>query len=206
MKELDRNQSYLFGILITDGNLYLNTRNRGRVSLELGEKDIDLIKKLYDAFPGSNIHFRIRNTNFKTNYKTCIFTNTKREFRESLIKVGFPTTNKTLNACPPTVSFYEEDFWRGVIDGDGSIGVTAKGIPFVSLVTKSEYLKDAYLDYIKTKFGILKNINRNKRDGVYNILIMYNNSKIILHDLYNNCENSLFLNRKYEIAKNILLN
>jgi hypothetical protein len=38
--------SYLIGLLQTDGNVYETTRNRGRITLELSEKDCDIIEKI----------------------------------------------------------------------------------------------------------------------------------------------------------------
>ena len=99
--------------------------------------------------PNSHIRERNRTTNFKSNYTTSIFSNTRIEFRQKLISQGFPTQNKTLNADIPKVEFNKYHFWRGVIGGDGSLGLTGKGVPFVSLITKSEYLKNSYLQFFE---------------------------------------------------------
>ena len=37
-----KEKSYVFGLLVTDGNLTLLERNRGRVQLEVNEKDKDI--------------------------------------------------------------------------------------------------------------------------------------------------------------------
>ena len=58
-------ESYIYGLLITDGNLSLSIRNRGRVILEISEKDEDIIDKLLTLIPNSHKRFRTRNTNFK---------------------------------------------------------------------------------------------------------------------------------------------
>lgn len=202
---MDKNESYIFGLLITDGNLYLTTRNRGKVTLEVNEKDFDIVEKLFNEIPGSKIHSRTRNTNFSKNYTTSIFTNNKKEFRDYLINNGFPIKNKTDLASTPKSNFDESNFWRGVIDGDGSIGITSKGLPFISLVTKSENLKESYLKFLKENFNINKNINRNKRDNVYNIMVSGPKSIPIIKFLY--IDNpGIYLNRKYNKAKEIIEN
>lgn len=200
---MNENESYIFGLLITDGSMCLNTRNRGNVRLEVSEKDFDIVEKLFNEIPGSKISSRIRNTNFSKNYKTSIFSNYKKEFRDFLINCGFPIKDKTNLADKPKIDFNIPNFWRGVIDGDGSIGITSKGLPFISLVTKSENLKESYLSFLKDNFKIEKKINRNKRDNVYNIMVSGPKSIPIIKYLY--IDNlGISLNRKYNKAKEII--
>lgn len=200
---MDKIESYIYGLLITDGSLYLTTRNRGKVTLEVSEKDEDIVMKLFSVIPNSRIHERTRNTNFKNGYKTKIFTNHRKEFRDKLISFGFPTSDKTINASTPKVEYDEYSFWRGVIDGDGSIGFTrAKNPePFVSLVTKSESLKEEFLKFLKKELNINKKVNRNKRDNVYNIVIKNESAVIIAHKLY--IDSDLYIDRKYKKAMEI---
>ena len=198
---LNKEQSYIFGLLITDGNLSLSTRHRGKVTLEVNAIDEDIVIKLANSIPNSNVHYRTRNTNFKSNYKTAIFSNHRKEFRDFLITAGFPTVNKTVFAEPPIVTYDEAAFWRGVIDGDGSIGFTKVDEPFISLVTKSEELKNAYLNFLEKQFNIHKNIKRNKRDNVYNIVIKNEAAVEMAKSLYLTDNTELYIDRKYNSAK-----
>lgn len=191
--------SYIYGLLVTDGSLSLNTQNRGKVTIELNIKDEDIIHKLYEHIPGSKIKYRERKTNFTNGqlYKSVIFANYLLEYRTSLINQGFPIENKTMNAAPPIVEYSEIDFWRGVIDGDGSLGITGVNErPYICLGTKSEYLKDAYLLFLNKHFGITKNLNRNKRDNIYNIMLNCSNAVKVSRLLYGN-NPEIYLNRKY---------
>lgn len=199
---MNESESYIYGLLITDGSLYLSTRNRGRVTLEVNEKDKDIVEKLYNEIPNSKIKERTRNTNFKNEYSTKIFSNSRLEFREKLISQGFPVKDKTLVASIPSINFNKYHFWRGVIDGDGSLGITSNNIPFISLVTKSENLKNEYLNFLFTELGVIKNINRNKRDDVYNIYLSGNNAIKLIKILY--IDNpGIYLDRKYNKALEI---
>lgn len=195
--------SYVYGLLVTDGNLYLQSGNRGRVSLEIMESDKDIVEKLYALIPHSNISTRTRNTNFKDNYTSVSFTNSQLSFRQLLINFGFPIANKTIDAAPPSSDYSEQDFWRGIIDGDGSIGFIADGSPFISLVTKSEKLKKAFCLFLFEKLGIIKNINRNQRDGVFNITVKNEDAVELSKLLYG--EAQLYLNRKYDKYCEIIL-
>lgn len=200
---MDKNESYIYGLLLADGSLNLQERNRGKISLEIQESDKDLVFKLFQLIPGSTIRERVRNTNFKEEYHSIIFSNSKRDFREKLIKQGFPTKNKTDNAVPPVLKYFEKDFWRGVLDGDGSLGFTSDNKPFVSLVTKSEKLKNAYLDFLFKNYNIIKNISRNKRDNVYNIVVLGEDAVKLSKELW--IDSELYLNRKYKKAKELQL-
>lgn len=56
---------------MTDGSIYLTTRNRGHISIELEANDIELLKNIQEKIPDSKLNTRIRNTNFKENCQTC---------------------------------------------------------------------------------------------------------------------------------------
>lgn len=197
-----KEKSYVFGLLGTDGNLSLSDRNRGRVSLEINIKDRDICEKLFNLIPNSTIKERTRDTNFKNGYHSIVFLNHQLSFRQELIDFGFPVEDKTNNFSTPSQEYSEKDFWRGVIDGDGSIGYTAEGFPFVSLVTKSEFLKEEYCMLLLKHFNIKKNISRNKRDNVYNIVVYKEDAQELCKYLYSDA--TLYLERKYQKALDVL--
>ena len=199
---MDSIYSYIYGLPITDGNMYLTTRNRGKVTLEVSIRNEDIVQKLFNVIPNSIISERTRDTNFKSGYKTKIFSNHRKEFRDELISCGYPITNKTLNASIPDVEYDEYSFWRGVIDGDGSLGITnsINKKAFISLVTKSESLKEEFLNFIKREFDIDKKLHRNKRDGIYNITIWNEDAVEFVRRLYLISKDNLYINRKYTKA------
>ena len=193
---MDEIKSYIFGFLIADGSLLLYSRNRGRISIELNKKDSDIIYKIANFLPNSKIRFRKRNTNFKNNYETIILANFQKNVRDKFINAGFPISEKTNYATIPKEKFSESDFWRGVFDGDGSIGFTNNEEPFISLITASDSLKQELCDLLLTKFNIHKNVNRNKRDNVYNVTLKNEDAIKFCDFLYNNAQ--IFLQRKFD--------
>lgn len=201
---MNNQESYIYGLLLADGNIYLSHAkerridNRGRVTLEVNEKDKDIVVKLFSIIPNSKISQRTRDTNYKKNYSTFTFYNGQREFREWLFDNGFPKQNKTFLAAPPIKKYSEIDFWRGFLDGDGSLGITANNIPFVSLVTDSENIKTAYLDFLARTYDIHKKSSRNKRDNAYNIMITNEKAVRFAKDLY--LSSDIYLDRKYQKA------
>ena len=192
-------KSYIFGLLGTDGNLCLQDRNRGKITLEVNSKDRDICEKLFKIIPNSKISERTRNTNFKDNYTSTVFANHQLAIRQELIDFGYPIKDKTNLISIPIQEYSEKDFWRGVIDGDGSLGFISDGSPFLSLVTKSESLKNEYCNFLFKHFGIEKNINRNKRDNVYNITLKNEDAIMVTHFLYD--DNVISLDRKNQKAQ-----
>lgn len=100
------------------------------------------------------------------------------------------------------IGIIKRDYFRGIIDGDGSLGFTASGFPFLSLVTESEYLAKDFIDYIKEVTGKTKTTSRNTRDCVFNIMINKEDAQLLIKEMY--YDNCMALNRKYEKAKDIL--
>ena len=198
---LNETYSYIYGLIITDGSIYLTTRNRGRIQIELKYNDKDILEKIQKIIPNCHMTERYRNTNFKQNSHTVILSNYQKQFRDNLINYGIPTNLKSINARPPIVPYDTTAFWRGVIDGNGSLGFTKQGIPYVSLVTKSETIKTKYCQWLYQHFNIIKHINPNTRDHVYNITITREDAMRVSYSLYKN--SNLHLNRKYNAAQQI---
>ena len=196
-------KSYVYGLLVTDGTL--NVRNietyTGQVALEISEKDEDIIDKLCAIIPFSTKTKRVRNTNFKNDYSSVKFSNCRQEFIKELIEFGFPIENKTLNVCPPIMEYDKNAFWRGVIDGDGSLGMHHRSNsnelePFLSLTTKSEILKEEFCKYLSSITGRKYNPKRNQRDNIYNIGCAGHAACKVLREIYKDC--TIYLDRKYQ--------
>lgn len=136
--------------------------------------------------------------------ETCILSIYEQKFRQQLLANGFPIGSKSLIAREPLSKFEIKDFYRGVIDGDGSLGFTKTGIPFLSFVTKSELLKESYCKYLNQVLGIKKNVNRNKRDEIYNICLYREDAILFAEHLYKNSCN-LSIKRKYDNYKKMIL-
>ena len=69
-------------------------------------------------------------------------------------------------------------------------------MPYLSLGTVSEKICQAYLKLLKEKFGIIKNLHRNKRDNCYNIVLKNEDAILVATYLYEDAP--IYLNRKYE--------
>lgn len=143
--------AYLFGLIQTDGHLYQNSRNRGRLSIELGRRDEELLLKLQKRLPfNSTISYRTRKTNFSDKYVSVIWNIFEKRFRDFLIENGIPSGRKSKIISTPFCKYSKTDYFRGLIDGDGSLGLTAKGFPFLSFITASSEIAKEYLSFLKS--------------------------------------------------------
>lgn len=195
-------KSYVYGLLLTDGTLDLKNEKTfsGQIQLEVNEIDEDIVDKLCVLIPYGTKTKRIRDTNFKTNYHSVKFSISRQEFIKELIASGFVFCNKSYNARPPVIIYDKNAFWRGVIDGDGSLGIRKTSRrpteAFLSLTTKSEILKNEFCNYMQSITGETYTPKRNNRDSIYNIGCGGHNACKVLSKIYDGA--TIYLNRKYQ--------
>jgi len=195
--------SYMFGFMQTDGHLQSNTRNRGRMSVELDEKDIFILQKFKELITvNSSLSTRNRDTNFKKQSISSVLTICNKSFRDTINYYGIPYGKKSNIIKPSLFEYSEFDYWRGIIDGDGSVGFTKENFPFISLVTASKELSDAFCEFVFRITGFNIKVNKNKRDEVYNITVFKEKCQLLISKLY--YKNCLSLPRKYKISEKIL--
>lgn len=206
MKELDiRTKSYLYGLFLSDG-YFLSQKNKiTGMGIELSARDKDLINKLVELFPEGTVSFRHRDTNYKKDYESCVFSCYRKDFADVFIQMGIPIKNKSEEAHSPIVAYSEVSFWRGVIDGNGSLGNRATGKAFLSLTTKSEKLKNEFCNFLHKITKKVYSPNRDQRDNIYNIGCSGKSAQLVIKVLYEDIQESdIYLNRKYEKMKEAL--
>jgi len=190
--------AYFIGFIQGDGSLSQSTRNRGKLRIERGYRDKNILDKISTCIKADwHISTRTRSTNFKDNYKCCTLTVHTQAFSKELVDNGVPYGRKSDIIRPPSNrNLNKEAYLRGLIDADGSLGTTKTGKPFISLCTKSEYIKDYYLLFIQEHLGYKPLVKKNKRDDIYNIMIMGTRSQTIIKCLYSNAKIVLERKRK----------
>jgi len=194
--ELTKEESYMIGFLQCDGHLSQGTRNRGKLQLEVSVRDRDIIEKFYEIISKKynvSIYERTRDTNFKDDYSSISLNVFDQEFRR-LINRYIPYGKKDSLITPPgDVSVV--DYIRGLYDANGALGITSTGRCFISLCANSDSIKDYILEHIKLELGIAKQINRNKRDGIYNICLFDEDAQKYTKLLYG--DSCIHVDRKY---------
>lgn len=201
---LNPTHAYFFGFVQGDGHLGQEKANpnKGKLEIELASKDRELLEKFNQIFSNSSLGDRTRTTNFSKNYESSTWRLCDFDFRQSINALGVPYGKKSELISTPEVDYSRKDYWRGLIDADGSLGFTSQGVPFVSLVTSSETIARAFEDVIFETVGLRKFTNRNKRDEVFNISVFREDAVELSGYLY--YEGCFALTRKLQSASAIV--
>ena len=190
--------AYFFGFAQTDGSLYAGIGQKGRFAIELSQRDeavLHSFRSLFDVY--SRVSYRERTTNFGP-HRAAVWTVSNLAFRRELIELGLASGRKSATVAPPTPPYSVRDYMRGLIDGDGSVGFTRTGEPFLSFVTASQPLAEFFCAQALTVAGAYRSVNRNTRDGVYNPMVAGEPAVALAAWLYP--EGCLALDRKREAA------
>lgn len=166
--------AYAFGLLQSDGCHSAGPRGttKGKVTVELSSRDAAVLHELQKLFCCySSITRRQRETNFSTSSQTVVWGVFAESFRHELRELGMPPGRKSTSAAPPATAFSAPDYLRGLVDGDGSVGFTAKGYPFVSFTTASERLAQYFCAEAERWTGARRTFRRNRRDAVFNVMV-----------------------------------
>ncbi|GAA1867441.1 hypothetical protein [Myceligenerans crystallogenes] len=188
--------SYLVGLLQTDGSHEGDLTHKGRLQIELAECDRGLLDEIATALPwNASVTTRARATNFSQGeYRTATLRFYAQEARSFFHEAGVPIGRKSTIAAPPRHDFSAPDYVRGLLDGDGSLGFTGKGYPFVSFTTASPALADYLCSIIRAVCDVERAARPNTRDGVRNIMVTSVAAKKLATWAYH--DGSLALERK----------
>ncbi|MEW2296962.1 LAGLIDADG family homing endonuclease [Streptomyces sp. NPDC006743] len=194
--------AYMFGFLQADGHLHQGPGRKGRLTVEISARDINLLRSFQELTPyNSSITGRSRSTNFAKTSHTAVWSLCSLEARTRLNDLGLPYGRKSTSIAPPSGDFSRRDYLRGVIDADGSVGFTGNGFPFVSLTTASTSTATYLCQYVKEITGAERTVKRNTRDSIYNILYTMETAQTLAgHLWYPGC---LSLDRKREAADSL---
>jgi transposase len=143
LDELTPSAAYWIGFLFADGSVSYCGRS-GKVSLRVSERDKDHIVKLR-TFLGSTHAISAGpagNYGGYTSRPSVHFTVTSARLAERLLTLG------RYEGPVDDTLIWSRDFWRGVMDGDGSLGILASGYAYFGLVG-SRRLLEAFLLFLK---------------------------------------------------------
>ncbi|MEU6141625.1 hypothetical protein ABZ848_14805 [Streptomyces sp. NPDC047081] len=95
--------AYMFGFLQADGHLSQQSRQRGRLTVGISARDIDLLRQFQKLTPyNSSISERTRSTNFAETAHTAVWSLCSLKARTKLNDLGLPYGRKSKTIAPPS--------------------------------------------------------------------------------------------------------
>lgn len=182
---------YWIGFLMADGNVSYLSENSAYISLVLNNKDRDHLEKFQSFLNSNHAIIEIKKQN------TLRVSVSSIELARALSYYGV-VPNKSRTASIKTLQV-ERNFWRGVIDGDGSLGFS-KGKPILQLVG-SLALVTQFENFVKA-LGTKTNASVRPHKSIYAFRLSGTAAQFVIGVLYKDART--FLNRKRKIATDIL--
>jgi len=178
----------------------------------LNSKDKHIIESFIKHIKGNNI---IKDSNRKTNFSHKKFPISRLALRSDkmlndLYKLGI-IQNKTYNINIPNISLeLERHFWRGIFDGDGHISTYICKSKYLCAnkkykIYQSKTIETGICGHVNTMesfktFLLKNNIKSGKilpEHSIFRVRLNGSESIKFLDLLYNGCDSSLYLTRKY---------
>ena len=190
----DNVNSYIYGLIVSDGCLIYTGRNKNRLSIMLGLNDKEMIEKLHKYMCFGNKVYK-QNKQYSIKYRN-------EESIDFLIKNGL-IQRKSLEIDFPILPIeFMPSFIRGYFDGDGSISLriesdkiygrvafTSGSINFLRGLQNCLYYNFNIMSHIydgghkDTKTMALVITRRSEIDKLYNM--MYDDTDFYLYRKYN---------------------
>lgn len=188
---LNENSLYWLGFLATDGCLPSKGKGIQFVLKESDWEHVDNFRKFVN-FNGS--------VKFEKQNKSARIYFTSRPIRQRLIELKItPVKSRTLSLSKELKNC--KDFWRGCIDGDGSVGIKQSGYPFINFCGTEDMVR-GWHSFIKN--NIIKDLKVNpfcvRKEENFYVLNICNKKTVplITNYIYNNSKNGFRLERKYQ--------
>jgi hypothetical protein len=167
---LDETAAYWTGFLMADGGIV-----GSKVCLHLQTRDKDHLLK-FRKFLGAA--HRIRKD---VNWNTWRLVISSRALVDRLDALGV-TPRKSFTAIAPRALESSRHFWRGVIDGDGSLGVDQRQRLVVQLATASPRLLRQYRAFLASRLNrkIAQNGSVQGEDAITVLRVLYDGAVVSL--------------------------
>ena len=189
-KTLTPESLYFLGYLFSDGCLSSSSN-----AIQISSADKEILIKLNKLISADNI---VRQISEKKNNKQAYYLLqiTNKEIYQDLLNLGlYP--NKSLNLTIPEYLSDSKDFWRGMIDGDGTMGVYNK--QFTLGIAGTYSVCESFIKFCNKYISSNRKIHINSKSGK-NFATGLNGTKaLIIHKaLYEN--SSIYMERKQKFS------
>ena len=210
-REWSAEMAYVLGFFAADGSMYINPR--GSHYFAFYSNDYEILEKIKRVISSNNKISSRKISVSCPNQRYVIQIGSKKIYNDLLVLGLTPNKSKSLQ-FPDVPALYLRDFVRGYFDGDGNI------------LFKEYFRKDRqkYKYYFATKFisgshGFLETLRSKLLEyagigrgsffkGTRSFVLSFamKDSRRLCAFMYNDIENELYLERKYQVYKQAIDN
>jgi hypothetical protein len=189
-------KAYWLGFILADGNIHQNKR---QFSLGIHKQDIEHLNKFKKHINSSHKIFYVENM--------CVLSLKNKQFCRHLINLGIIPKKSNVATAPILGENLYKHFWRGMIDGDGSVLIFKRKNKYSRFLVQLVGTFDVVNEFKKfvVRSGIQTKANPYKVVTSPNLFILgfegLDITKKIVNILYS--DSSIYLDRKYKTALSI---
>ena len=198
--DTDKTAQYFYGFMLADGNI---RRGLDTVSITVKDTDRDILDKLcnYVIKTGREVKLSETPLDKRTGkiYKRATFNFAHKEIIKRLINQGFEPAKSGKEKLPKFDYMNSRDFWRGLIDGDGSIPAVGNTLILVG----SFEVINGFISFLDANIGLITKRKAKVMNGktldYARVAITGQDAKNAIKFLYEDAH--IYLDRKFELAK-----
>lgn len=178
--------AYFFGLLLADGTI---SDNRNHIRISLKPSDLHMLESLRDYLGSSNKII----TSKRGDYVWHSLAVKSVTLKQRLVCQNLMPRKSTREQLPNFDWLHNRHFWRGVVDGDGSVFYT-KGSPKLNLCGSKELLEGFNKFCQLNCFTKPRKLDKTKTEDFFTMVYSGEEAFSIMKLLYDNSR--LFLKRK----------
>jgi len=196
--------AYFYGFLVTDGYL---KKDGSHVTLALQEKDIHILETMKEWLQTNakiGTYITKRDSGYISTMKRLTFTS--KIVRKNLENHGLAPQKSKIATVPNNYqpsNTWSRHFWRGVIDGDGSLFINGKGCRVVNLVGSFD-LCENFKEYCTQSLCFDKNPVITKVQNIHSVSFSGRDAVEIVKHLYQGSDSRYRLIRKYNMMQRMV--
>jgi len=198
--------AYFYGFLVTDGHLN-KAEGRSHVTLSLSHEDTHILEELknwIETYSEIGTYVEHRSSGHVSTMKRLTFANNK--VRANLEAHGLRPQKSKIATVPNNYSHsnsWSKHFWRGVIDGDGSLFINSANCRVINLVGSFDLCKN-FKEYCTQSLCFDKNPVITKVQNIYSVSFSGRDAVEIAKHLYQDSDPRYRLIRKYNMMQRMV--
>jgi hypothetical protein len=197
--------AYWCGIFFTDGTVGHRPKRQAELAVVLQKRDRGHLVKLRDFLGSTNALTPIAPSDVSPEVAAPNGGRGTGAYRFAFSSNRLGDRIETLGRYEPPIDpelTASRDFWRGVVDGDGTVGISC-GIPQVK-IWGTPWLLSAFVDFLGPSIS-RRPLRVRPARSIYVVSTSYGTARRVVERLYADADSSAVLDRKAATAAKILV-